>query len=316
MRILITGASGLLGITLALETTRQHTVFGTVNRHPLKTEAFRVIQTDLLAPGAVERLLDSTQPTWVIHCAALANLEACEADPLQAHKINTELPHTLASHVARSGARLLHISTDAVFDGLRGDYTEEDNPTPAGVYSRTKLDGERAVTDAYPSAIIARVVFYGWSLNGARSLAEFFFNNLSRGQRVSGFTNVFFCPLLANQLAKILVFMLEKNLSGLYHVVGPEPLSKYEFGIRLAQRFSLDSSLIDPLPFTQSASAAIRSPKLTLRSEKIVHAIGQPLPSVSTGLDELYTLYQQGYPQMLLRMGSASRESSLFETAE
>ena len=93
----------------------------------------------------MERLLERTQPDWVIHCAALANLDACEADPLLAKQLNTELPHTLASHVARSGARLLHVSTDAVFDGLRGDYTEEDVPSPVGVYSRTKYGGELAV---------------------------------------------------------------------------------------------------------------------------------------------------------------------------
>ncbi len=305
MRILITGASGLLGLNLAMETTRRHTVFGTVHHHCLTTDAFRVIQTDLLAPGAVESLLDSTQPDWVIHCAALANLDACEAHPLQAQKMNTELPRTLASLVARSGARLVHISTDSVFDGLRGDYSEQDVPTPACVYSRTKLEGERAVAEAYPGAIIARVVFYGWSMNGTRSLAEFFFNNLSQGKRVSGFTNVFFCPLLANQLANVLVQMLEMNLCGLYNVVGPEALSKYEFGRRLAGRFNLDGSLIDPVPFTQSASAAIRSPNLTLRSEKLTHAIGQPLPSLSTGLDGLYALYQQGYPQQLHRMGQS-----------
>src|SRR4030066_2578027 len=123
MRILITGASGLLGLNLALETTRRHTVFGTVNQHVLKTDAFTVIQTNLLAPGAVEHLLESTQPDWVIHCAALANLDACEADPLLAHQLNTDLPRTLASHVARSGARLLHVSTDCVFAGLGGAST-------------------------------------------------------------------------------------------------------------------------------------------------------------------------------------------------
>jgi dTDP-4-dehydrorhamnose reductase len=303
MRILITGASGLLGLNLAMETTNRHTVFGTVNHHSLKTDAFTVIPTDLLAPGAVERLLKSTQPDWVIHCAALANLDACEADPLLAKQLNTELPHTLASHVARSGARLLHVSTDAVFDGLRGDYTEEDIATPVGVYSRTKLEGELAVAKADPRAIIARVNLFGWSLTGNRSLAEFFFNNLSLGKQVMGFTDVFFCPLLVNDLADIFIKMLEKDLSGLYHVVSSESLSKYDFGFRLAQRFSLDSGLINPTSVTQSGLKASRSPNLTLRSDKLATALGESLPKLSTGLDKLYTLYQQGYPQMLHSFG-------------
>jgi dTDP-4-dehydrorhamnose reductase len=299
MRILITGASGLLGLNLAMETTNRHTVFGTVNHHGLKTDAFTVIPIDLLAPGAVERLLKSTQPDWVIHCAALANLDACEADPLLAKQLNTELPHTLASHVARSGARLLHVSTDAVFDGLRGDYTEEDIATPVGVYSRTKLEGELAVAKADPRAIIARVNLFGWSLTGNRSLAEFFFNNLSLGKQVMGFTDVFFCPLLVNDLADIFIKMLEKDLSGLYHVVSSESLSKYAFGLRLAERFSLDSGLINPTSVAQSGLKASRSPNLTLRSDKLATALGESLPKLSTGLDKLYTLYQQGYPQML-----------------
>jgi dTDP-4-dehydrorhamnose reductase len=299
MRILITGASGLLGLNLALETTRRHTVFGTVNHHALKTDAFKVIQTDLLVPGAVEHLLEVTRPNWVIHCAALANLDACETNRLLAQQLNTELPRTLAGYVARSGARLVHVSTDSVFDGLRGDYSEDDIPTPVGEYSRTKLDGELAVAEADPTAIIARVNLFGWSLTGNRSLAEFFFNNLSLHKQVMGFTDVFFCPLLANDLADLFIRMLERKLGGLYHVVSSESLSKYDFGLRLAQRFNLDGSLITPTSVTQSGLKATRSPNLTLRSDKLAHALGEPLPRLSTGLDRFYTLYQQGYPHML-----------------
>ena len=305
MRILITGASGLLGLNLALETSHRHTIFGTVHHHDLKTDRFSVIQSNLLVPGAVERLLERTQPDWIIHCAALANLDACEADPLLAKQLNTELPHTLASHVARSGARLLHVSTDSVFDGSRGDYSEEDIPTPVGVYSRTKLEGELAVVQVDPSAIIARINLFGWSLNGNRSLAEFFFNNLSQGKQVMGFTDVFFCPLLVNDLADIFIKMLEKTLSGLYHVVSPESLSKYDFGIRLAQRFNLDVGLINPTSVRQSGLKAIRSPNLTLRSDKLALALGETLPRISTGLDRLFALYQQGYPQMLRKLGAS-----------
>jgi dTDP-4-dehydrorhamnose reductase len=305
MRILITGASGLLGLNLALETAHQHTIFGTVNHHDLQTDLFTVIHTNLLAPGAVELLLERTQPDWIIHCAALANLDACEADPLQAKQLNTELPHILANHVARSGARLLHVSTDSVFDGLRGDYTEEDIPNPVGVYSRTKLEGELAVAETDPTAIIARVNLFGWSLTGNRSLAEFFFNNLSLGRQVMGFTDVLFCPLLANHLAGIFIKMLDKNLSGLYHVVSSESLSKYEFGVRLAHRFNLDSDLINPTSVARSSLKALRSPNLTLRSDKLALSLGESIPRLSTGLDRLFALYQQGYPQMLRKLGTS-----------
>lgn len=305
MRILVTGASGLLGLNLALEAAREHTVFATVNRNTLNTSAFSVLQVDLLAPGAVERLLDQTQPEWVIHCAALANLDACEANPALAEKLNTELPRKLAAHVARGGARLVHVSTDAIFDGQRGDYSEEDSPNPLGVYAQTKLGGERAVTGANPDAIIARVNFYGWSLTGKRSLSEFFFYNLQAGKPVLGFTDVYFCPLLTNDLAHILIKMLEKGLGGIYHVVSSECISKYNFGVALAHKFGLDEDLISPSSVVQAGLKAARSPTLTLRTEKLSRALGNSLPGLSPGLERFYTLYQQGYPQML-KSGSIS----------
>lgn len=303
MRILITGASGLLGVNLAFEAAKDgHTVFGQVNNHLLNTNLFSVIPTDLLGPYAIERLLDQTQPDWVIHCAALANLEACEVDPYQAQELNSEVPGQLAQHVARGGARMLHVSTDAVFDGQCGNYTEEDTPNPLSVYARTKLMGEIAVAQVNPAAIIARVNLFGWSLTGSRSLAEFFFNNLKAHIPVRGFIDVYFCPLLVNQLAKIFIQMLELPLSGLYHVVSSECLSKYSFGIAIAQKFGLDERLISPASVTLGNLQAARSPNLTLNTHKLSTALGVSLPTLSEGLEEFYTLYQQGYPQHLRQL--------------
>ena len=138
MRILITGASGLLGLNTALEAADQHAVFGQVNSNMIQTDAFTVLKADLLEPGAVKRLLDQSQPDWVIHCAALANLEACENDPDLAWELNTEIPRKLAEQCREGGARLLHVSTDAVFDGQTGGYTEVDLPNPLGTYAQTK----------------------------------------------------------------------------------------------------------------------------------------------------------------------------------
>jgi dTDP-4-dehydrorhamnose reductase len=320
MRILITGASGLLGLNLALEACKQHTVFGIVNQHPLHTNAFTVIQTDLLAPGALETLFEQTQPDWVIHCAALADLEACEADPALASQLNTELPRQLAHlcaqnsrHVTRGGARnhpvqLVHISTDAVFDGMRGGYKETDETNPVGVYSHTKLDAEQEVAAENPDAMIARVNLFGWSMKGTRSLAEFFFNNLSAGKQVNGFVDVIFCPLLANDLANLLLRMLELGLKGLYHVVGGECISKYDFGLRLAKRFGLDASLITPISVQQAGLKAARAPNLSLHTDKLTRALGKSLPGVSPALDRFYTLYQQGYPQMIRGIGAPAKE--------
>lgn len=302
MRLLITGASGLLGLNLALEAAREHAVYGVVRSHPLRTPAFTVISADLLAPGALERIFDQAQPEWVIHCAALANVDACERAPELARRLNGEIPGLLAALAARGGARLIHVSTDAVFDGRRGDYTEADPPNPLSHYARTKLAGEHAVAEAYPEAIIARVNLFGWSLSGTRSLAEFFFYNLQSARAVKGFTDVYFCPLLANHLARLFLRMLALDLHGLYHVVSSQCLSKYDFGVALARRFGLDENLIQPISVAESGLLATRSPRLTLRTERLTEALGAPPPPLAPGLDDFYAQYQEGYPQRLKTM--------------
>ena len=302
MRILVTGASGLLGLNAALEASQKYEVFGSVHRNVIRTTAFTVIQSDLTEPGALEKLIDESQPDWVINCAALANLEDCEANPALAEKLNSELPEKLANYVAKGGARLVHLSTDAVFDGKRGNYTEEDEPNPLSVYASTKLFGERAVLDANPEAVVARVNFYGWSLSGKRSLAEWFVNNLSAGNKIKGFTDIYFCPLQVNHLANLLLRMLELRLHGLYHVVSSECTSKYDFGIRLASLFGFEESLIEPASVIQSGLRAARSPKLTLKAGKLKRALGNPTPGLTEGLESFFTQYKNGYPEFIQGM--------------
>jgi dTDP-4-dehydrorhamnose reductase len=144
---------------------------------------------------------------------------------------------------------------------------------------------------------------FGWGITGRRSLAEFFYNNLSAGKSVMGFTDVIFCPVLANDLGIVLEKTLEKKLTGLYHMVGSQCLSKYEFGLAVARRFGLDESLIRPASVQNAGLKAARSPNLSLRTEKLASALDMPIPGLSTGLDRLYTLYQQGYPHKLQKMG-------------
>jgi dTDP-4-dehydrorhamnose reductase len=311
MRILVTGVSGLLGINLALEAAKTHEVYGVAadTVRPNEPEAFEYLQADLLKPGALEAVLDETQPDWVIHCAALAVVDACEADPNWARQLNTELPARLArmlsEHVARGGARLVHISTDAVFDGrisAPGSYIETDMPNPLSTYARTKLEAEQAVQAECPQALVPRINMVGWSLSGRRALSEFFYYRLQAGERVNGYTDVFFCPLLANDLARLLLEMLDKNLQGIYHVVSRDSASKYDFAVRLARQFGLDEALITPVSVSEGGLAAQRSPRLVLSTEKLRQALGRPTPSVEEGIEGLYRLYKAGYPERLRRL--------------
>lgn len=301
-RLLITGASGLVGLNLTLEAAESYKVFGVVHSHIVRSSVFEVISADLLEPDAGAKIMGEVQPDWIIHCAALANLDACEADPVLAKQLNSELPGRLAAEAAHREICFVHISTDAVFDGRTGDYTETDSPHPLSVYAKTKLAGEQAVAAANPQAIIARINVIGWSLSGKRSLAEFFFNRLLAHEALNGFKDVFFCPLLANDLAAILFDMLEADLNGIYHVVSSDSTSKYEFGVALARKFGFQDALITAINVKDSDLEAARSPNLTLSSAKLTQAIGKQLPDVASGLDGFHRLYQQGYPQKLQEM--------------
>jgi len=140
---------------------------------------------------------------------------------------------------------------------------------------------------------------FGWSLTNKRSLGEFFVNNLSEGKRVNGFTDVIFCPMLVNDTARLLLEMLKKNLSGLYHVVGPQAMNKYQFGMEVARTFGLSESLISPKSVLSSELTAKRSHNLWLSIHKLSTDLGREVPSFSTGLIEFYTQFQQGYPQKI-----------------
>lgn len=297
MRLLITGASGLLGLNLALEARNMHQVVG-MDRCQLTGVPFEMVCADLLERGAVDRVLDTAHPDWLIHCAALANPEACEADPELARCLNASLPGDLAAACKVRGVKIVQISTDSVFDGIKSDlYTEEDVPNPLSLYAETKLQGEQAVLSANPDAIVARVNFYGFSLNGKRSLAEFFVNNLSAGERIKGFTDLTFNPTFVGDLADLLLRMLAKDLRGLYHTVSADVMSKYSFGVMLARRFGWDESLISSESVDRSGLTARRAHNLGLSVHKLFTALGGPIPAFSTGLDRFYSQFQQGYPQ-------------------
>lgn len=302
-RLLVTGVSGLLGINVAWLAAERFHVTGVMRgihaAPPPETAAFDILLSDLTQAGEVERVMEIARPDVIIHCAALSEVDRCETQPEEAERVNTWLPGMLAQAAQQSGAKLLHISTDAVFDGEMGNYTEDDAPNPINVYARTKLDAERAVADANPNALIARVNFFGWSWQGRRSLAEFFFLNLSAGNPVKGFADIHFCPLLVNDLVEILLDMLACDLCGIYHVVSSDCQNKYEFGRMLARNFSFDENLVSPSSYTASGLKARRSPRLTLCCDKVMRALGKEMPTQAAGLQRFADLYRQGYPQNL-----------------
>lgn len=300
MRLLVTGASGLLGLNLSLVAVNQgHQVIGLTHQQGLRGVPFDLLPMDLLEMAGALAAIEKTQPEAIIHCAAIADLNVAEKEPELARRLNADAAGQLADAASRWGIPMIHISTDAVFDGVSGGYDEDAPTNPLSVYAQTKLEGEQAVADRNPDAIIARVVFFGWSMAGNRSLAEFFFNNLMAGHRVKGFTDTLFSPLYTEDLAEVLLEMLAAGLSGLYHVVSPEHLSKYDFGVRIAERFGFDADLIEPISMYEMARGAPRALNLVLMPDKVQAALGHPLPTVHAGIERFYQRWQEAYPGQL-----------------
>ena len=298
MRILVTGASGLLGLNLCLRLADSHKITGIMNKNPLAGVPFDCVSLDLLNTNALKQSILRRNPELIVHCAAMANVDQCESQPEQAWQINADLPGEIASVCRETGTKFIHISTDAVFDGKMGDYTEEDAPKPLSVYAATKLDGEKIVQKENSDALIARVNFYGCSLSGNRSLAEFFLGNLSKKNQVNGFVDVMFCPLYVNDLVDTLMAMVEKGLNGLYHVVSPECLSKYAFGLKIAEKFGFDKDLIKPVSVNDGNLTARRSPRLSLNIEKLAAEKIIP-PGQNDGLEHFHQDYLSGLAEKI-----------------
>jgi dTDP-4-dehydrorhamnose reductase len=284
MRILITGASGLLGLNLGLRCSAEHTVDGLVHSHMLKEIPFSVHAVDLEEENDVHTVFDRFKPDAVINCAALANVDACEKSPQQAHILNAEMPGWLAEDCDRHAVKLVQISTDAVFNGLKsGKYTEKD--TTHQVNS---------------SALILRVNFYGFSISQRRSLAEIFLHTLQTGKTMFGFTDVLFSPLYVVDLADIMLKMMKKDLSGVYHVTSPESLSKYDFGRNIAEKFDLDADLIHPISVEEATFlTAPRSKNLVLDPQKAQDALNMELPGQKEGLEHFYRDHEDGLAQKI-----------------
>jgi len=186
-----------------------------------------------------------------------------------------------------------------VFEGACGAYTEDDEPAPASVYAKSKLRGEREVFDHHPSALVVRVNIYGWNAQPKRSLAEWMLDQLHRKKCLNGFVDVFFCPMLANDLAEILLDMLDRGLTGIYHVVGSERISKYEFGRRIAVAFGFDPEWVRPIRLADAQLRALRPLDVSLNTEKISRTLGRLMPGVNESLNRFLALRDRGYADQL-----------------
>ncbi len=308
-RILLTGASGLLGLNFGLRMDNRYQIIGVYSSHVLKNVPFTMVQSNFYV-DSIEKLIDEQRPDAVIHCAAMANIDACQKDPEHAFYLNGEVSGKFASACKARSIPMIYISTDAVFDGKNSGkegYSETDPVNPNNIYAESKLLGEQRVLENDPDAVIARVNFYGWSLTQKRSLGEIFFHNLYEGKQMMGFTDIFFCTLYAANLCDILEKMLLKNAKGLYHVFSSEYQSKYDFGVSIAERFGFDKNLIKPVSWKDGGLNAVRSPNLIMNTSKLQKFLNEKLPDQKQCLERFYEDYQAGFPEKISAMASPDK---------
>jgi dTDP-4-dehydrorhamnose reductase len=300
--LLITGASGLLGANLVIEASASHDVTALYHSHPIKLEGVNTMPFALDEVEPVFDLFSTISPDWVIHCAAETDVDKCEKEPDHAHQVNHFTTRSVARAAFEAGAELVHISTDAVFDGESVSNHENEIPRPINIYGTSKLEGERAVQEEHPGALIIRTNFFGWNAQEKRSLGEFFLGNLELATSCKGFTDVKVKVLLVNDLCKILLKMIERDLSGIFHVVAANCMSKHEFGVSLAREFGLASALIEPIDVDSVGLAAKRPKNLCLSTTKFEQVLQIELPTIEAGIRRFKQLRERGYPERLKAM--------------
>ena len=283
-RLLVTGASGLLGSNLVLEAGDRLDITAVVYQNPVEFETASVVQADLTDDGVAQSLVRDCAPDWVVHCAADTAIEALEGDPRRADILNVRMARSLARASKGQRAQFLYVSTDSVFDGRDGPYSEEDQVAPQNVYARSKLEGETAVTEEHPSALVIRTNIFGWSPGTGTSLAEWYHSRLKAGQECPGFTDIHFSPLYSRNLAHVLLRMLDEGLQGHFHVPGAECISKFEFGLQLAHVFEFDPDLVIPSDSSQMNWLATRPKNTCLDGSKLKKHLVIRLPSIHDGL--------------------------------
>ena len=303
-KVFITGISGLLGLNLALQLRERYQVSGCYYAHPIALDGIRAMRSDLTSfetvnGEMVNGVMRQIQPDVVIHTVGLTSVEGCEADPDLAHRLNVESAHYVAKVANTLGARLVHISTDHLYDGASPWQREEDTPCPLNTYARTKLQAEEAVLQACPDALVLRTNFYGWGTSVRTSFSDWILKSLEQGRELTMFSDVFFTPILINDLAHLILQLVDRDATGIFNVAGRERLSKYDFALKLAEVFNRPQNKICATTVKEFPFKARRPEDMSLSSKKAEDYLGAGMPATGDGLKRLKDLELVGHRSAL-----------------
>lgn len=285
MKVLVTGAQGLLGRSLVQEAAGLELITCGRREEPVGPAYHRI---DLADAAAVESLIAATAPDWVIHTAAWTDVDGCEADPDRARRVNLELVRNLGAACSTAGTRLVQLSTDYVFDGRAGPYSEADEPNPLSHYGRIKLESERVVLGSGPEGLVVRTLWlYGHAPGVRRNLVTWPLRALARGAVLKIADDQWGNPTYAPDLARAILDLCKRDCRGLYHVGGADFMTRVELVEELASAFGFDTGSIVSSPTAEIGQLAGRPLRSGLKTGKIEAELGRPMLGLGAGLQEM-----------------------------
>lgn len=293
-RILITGANGLVGQELVARMSAfpEYDVLATARDEEPRFSGHSCgyTQLDVTSPDEVKRLFTDFAPSVVINCAAMTQVDDCEAEREACRRVNAQAVGDLAEQCRINGARLVQLSTDFVFDGTDPMYTEGDRPNPVNYYGKAKLAAENAARKAGHNrwAVVRTILVYGTAENLSRSnIALWIIDELSHGRPISIVTDQERTPTYVTDLATGIERLVRFGKSGVFNLGGREMVSIYDFAQSVARVFDLDAALIHPTDANEFQQTAPRPPRTGLITLKAESEFGYKPRSLTEALGHL-----------------------------
>lgn len=286
MRILVTGASGLLGSKVAETAMRLgHEVYsGYLTSEPMLGVPLRF---DVRDEASLRKAFDIARPYVVIHTAAITDVDKCEMERELAWRVNVEGTRNVARLSYEYGAFLIYVSTDYVFRGDRGMYREDDETGPINYYGYTKLEGEKIVRELDESCIARTSAIYGASQVGKPNFALWVIQKLRRQERIAVVTDQWVSPTLNTNLSEMIMEIAERRLGGVYHLAGATRISRYDFSKLIAEIFELKGELIMPTKMENMGWAANRPRDSSLDVSKAMRELRNKPKEIREALRDL-----------------------------
>lgn len=295
MNIAITGASGMLGTALIDKLSNLFLIFATAREQGLVKNNVSWKCFDLTNLTKLENWLVKIQPDVVIHCAAMVNVDECEFNEDLAYQLHVKTTEVIVDFLTINNGQLIYISTDSVFDGLSNkSYSEKDQTNPLNVYSKTKLLGEYPAL-SLKKGVVLRTNIIGWSMKEKISFSEWILFNLIQKKRIKLFNDVYISPVHVSELSEVIIQVIEKQAFGIYNVSSQNALSKYEFGLLMAETFESSSKYFDEISIEELGLKAKRPKNIALSNKKITQLLGYDLPHVIDAIFMMKLEYKNGY---------------------